>query len=89
MLQLTPAAANHLAGLLADKGVSASAAIRIVQGTSGDFQLHTDLPKSDDVGIAHRGKTLLILDQQISNLLHDRVLDLVPSSEGKTLALMP
>lgn len=89
MLQLTLAAANHLEGLLAEKGASANAAIRIVRGTSGDLQLHTDLPKSDDVGIEHQGKTLLILDKQISDLLNDRVLDLVPSPGGNTLALMP
>jgi Fe-S cluster assembly iron-binding protein IscA len=89
MLQLTPAAAKHLEDLLASKGVPAQASIRIVRGPSGELQLRSYLPKSDDVGIEHQGKMILILDKEMSDLLNSRVLDVVPGPQGETLALTP
>lgn len=89
MLQLTPAAANHLNALLSTKAAPAKAAVRIVRGASGDFQLSADVPKSDDVGFEHQGRTVLILDKQVSELLNDRVLDVVVSPRGEALTLKP
>jgi Fe-S cluster assembly iron-binding protein IscA len=87
MLQLTPAAANHLNILLSTKTGSADAAVRIYRGSTGDLQLRADVPKSDDVGFEHEGRTVLILDKQTSDLLDNCVLDVAQSPQGQTLAL--
>jgi Fe-S cluster assembly iron-binding protein IscA len=87
MLQLTPAAANHLHILLSTKAAPAKAAVRIVRGESGEFQISADVPKSDDVGFEYQGRTVLVLDKQTSELLNDRVLDVERSPRGDTLTL--
>jgi Fe-S cluster assembly iron-binding protein IscA len=87
MLQLTPAAANHLHVLLSARDAPPSAAVRIARTDAGNFEISADLPKSDDVGFEHEGRTVLILDRQTSELLNDRVLDVEASPRGDTLTL--
>ena len=87
MLQLTPAAANHLNILLSTKVTSAEAAVRIFRDPAGDLQLRADMPKSDDVGFEFQGRTVLILDKQLSESLNDCVLDVASTPQGQTLAL--
>jgi Fe-S cluster assembly iron-binding protein IscA len=89
MLHLTPAAASHLNTLLSAKAAPAKAAVRIVRDPSGELHLLADVPTSADVGFEFEGKTVLILDNQVSELLNNRVLDVVASPQGETLTLKP
>jgi len=87
MLQLTPAAANHLNTLLSANVTSAQAAVRIFRGASGELQLRADMPSSDDVGFDYEGRTVLIVDKQLSETLDNCVLDVAPTPQGQGLAL--
>jgi Fe-S cluster assembly iron-binding protein IscA len=87
MLQLTPAAANHLNDLLSANVASAQAAVRIFRDTAGKLQLRADVPNSEDVGFDYHGRTVLILDRQMSETLEKCVLDVASTPQGQALSL--
>jgi Fe-S cluster assembly iron-binding protein IscA len=86
MLQVTQGAADHLTGMLVNTNAPKEAAIRIKQ-EANELKLYTDMPKTDDVAFEHQGRTVLILDQQISNVLNNRILDVASTPQGQTLTL--
>ncbi|MBN2573598.1 MAG: hypothetical protein JXP73_03460 [Deltaproteobacteria bacterium] len=89
MLRLTVAAADHLNTILTSKSAPKRTAIRIIKGDSGHFEIQADVPKMGDISFEHEGRTVLVIDKKVSELLGDRVLDLVSRPEGTILALSP
>jgi Fe-S cluster assembly iron-binding protein IscA len=82
MLTVTDAASQHLAAILAQESVPDEAAIRLVhEGQSLGMQADTARP--DDVTFEHDGRTILLLDPQVAELLTDETLDL----ENESLTL--
>lgn len=86
MLNVTEPAAEHLARLLDDAQAPDGAAARFVASQEG-LALQVDTPKPGDDTIEHSGRTLLLLDEQVSDLLSDKVLDVEQTEEGLALTL--
>jgi Fe-S cluster assembly iron-binding protein IscA len=86
MLNVTEPASAHLAKLLDDAEAPEGAAARFVQGEQG-LALQVDEPKQDDQTHDHQGRTVLLVDPQVAELLQDKTLDVRETEEGTALEL--
>jgi hypothetical protein len=74
MLTLTEDAGALLAEILNQEGVSQDVAIRLVYEGEG-LAMQADNERPGDESFKHEGRTVLVIDQQISELLTDNTLD--------------
>ena len=86
MLTVTDPACQHLAKLLEDAEAPENAAARFVAGEEG-LALQVDEPKQDDQEHQHQGKTVLLIDPEMAELLQDKTLDVRETEEGTALEL--
>ena len=86
MLSVTESASAHLAQMLTDVEAPDDVAIRFVLEGRG-LTMGLDKERPEDATIDHMGKTVLLLDNNISELLADKTLDVEESDEGPQLAL--
>ena len=86
MINLTDAASEHLANLLEESDVPDENAVRLVMGAEG-LSLATDEPGEADTKFDHNGKTVLVLDAQVTEALGDRTLDVEDTENGKALSI--
>ncbi len=86
MLTMTEAAGAHLIDLLGEAEVPEDVAIRFVV-ESEELTLRLDKECPGDEALSHEGKTVLLLDEEMSPLLSDKTLDVEPSDEGPKLTL--
>jgi len=86
MLTITEAAGSHLADMLTEAEAPDDVAVRfIIQGRGLAMELDNASP--DDSTFNHEGRTILVLDEQLSDLLSDKTLDIKDSEEGPHLTL--
>jgi Fe-S cluster assembly iron-binding protein IscA len=86
MLNVTETAAGQLADLLDQNNAPQDAAVRLVRNASG-VSMQIDNPRTDDVTFEYDAKTVLVLDQEMSELLSDRTLDIEETEQGIAFAL--
>ncbi|MEX0653322.1 MAG: hypothetical protein WD534_01340 [Phycisphaeraceae bacterium] len=86
MLIMTQSAAEHLEQLLAEADAPEGAAARFVAGPEG-LSLHLDQQRPGDETYEHDGRTILLIDEQIADLLAERTLDLETTDDGPALTL--
>ncbi|MEX0744829.1 MAG: hypothetical protein WD118_04435 [Phycisphaeraceae bacterium] len=86
MLIMTHSAAEHLRQLLLEADAPEGAAARFVAGPEG-LSLHLDKHRTGDETYEHDGRTVLLVDGQIADLLADRTLDVEQTDDGPTLTL--
>jgi len=82
MLTVTEAASARLAEILKQEEFPEEAAIRFVR-EAGGLRLQSDNERPGDTTFQHEGRTVLLLDEQVSELLADETLDV----DGPKLAL--
>lgn len=82
MLAVTEAARGCLAQMLDQKGVAAEAAVRLVHEPDG-VTLQSDVERAGDQTFKHDGRTVLLMDAKISELLAQSTLDV----DGSKLTL--
>ncbi|MFQ5895681.1 MAG: hypothetical protein ACE5JJ_07690 [Nitrospinota bacterium] len=87
MLTLTEAAGARLAYLLDEAEAPEDVAVRIVL-EGRNLALKLDGARPDDATFAHEGRTVLLLDQKVSQLLADDTLDVEDTDDGPKLALL-
>lgn len=87
MLSVTEPASSHLEKLLDKAQAPDGAAARFVASEEG-LTLQLDHPKPEDETHEHEGRTILLLDQQVAELLSDKTLDLQDTEQGPSLALL-
>ena len=81
MLTITEIASAYLAAMLAQAGAPEEVAVRFVPGENG-VTMVSDEPQPDDTTFDHDGRTVLVLDEQISQLLADKTLD-IQNADGE------
>lgn len=86
MLSVTEPAGAHLEKLLDEAEAPDGAAARFIASDQG-LTLQLDHPKPEDEIHQHDGRTVLLLNQQIAELLSDKTLDLQQTEQGPSLAL--
>ncbi len=80
MLTLTEAAGAYLTAILDEERVPVEAAVRFVKEEDG-FAMGPDTARPGDVTFEHEGRTVLLLDEQVSGLLAAKRLDVNDSDE--------
>ena len=83
MLAVTDAAKAHLAQMLNDHGLPEDVAVRFVSEGQA-IALKQDAERPGDDVFQHEGRTVLLLDAQVSELLTEDTLDV----DGAKLALL-
>ena len=86
MLTVTEAAGAHLAQLLSEHNAADDVAIRFVL-VGQNLSPKLDNVRPDDATFDHEGRTVLVLDEQLSERLADRTLDTKESSDGLRLSI--
>ena len=84
MLTLTESAGAHLAGVLAEAPENAAVRLTVQQQSLAPT---LDQPREQDVTFEHEGRTVLVLEPKLADLLSDRTLDTQDSEEGSRLVL--
>jgi hypothetical protein len=84
MLTVTEAARERLAQMLTGSGTDR--AIRICR-QHGRLRLRRDMPRTDDTTWNTRGRTVLVLDSQMTEALSRRTLDIRLTDDGPRLRL--
>lgn len=82
MLTVTEAASARLAEILSQEGLPEDTAVRLVS-EGQEVGMQPDRERPGDTTFEHDGRTVLLLDSQISELLVDDTLD----AEGAKLTL--
>jgi Fe-S cluster assembly iron-binding protein IscA len=86
MLSMTDAAGAQLTEMLTKSNAPEGVAVRVVV-KENSLALGLDNTRPGDETIDHAGKTVLLLDEQISTLLTGRTLDVEETEEGTKLVL--
>jgi len=86
MLTMTETAGAHLVDLLGEAEVPEDVAIRFVI-ESEELTLRLDKEQPGDESFNHEGKTVLLVDEEMSTMLSEKTLDIEPSDEGPKLTL--
>ena len=74
MLTITEAASARLAGILDQRNLPEEVAVRFVH-EEGQIQLRSDNEHPGDTTFQHEGRTVLLLDAHVSELLTNEMLD--------------
>ena len=85
MVTITYTAAEHIAYMLSEQQVDAVLRIMV---TRGDVEMEPDQIRPGDETFDHDGKVVLVLDQQVSQLLGNKTIDLTADDDGSHLILV-
>ncbi|MHC4414277.1 MAG: hypothetical protein ACYS0G_03230 [Planctomycetota bacterium] len=86
MLTLTDTAGAFLVDLLGEAEAPQEVAVRFVVETEG-VSLRLDNERPGDESFSHDGRTVLLLDEEMSTMLTEKTLDVQESQEGPKLTL--
>ncbi len=86
MVTVTYSAAEHLAYTLSEHEVRDEVVLRI-KFTNGGVEMQPDKIRPGDETFDHNGNVVLVLDQQTSEFLGDKTIDLMTDGDGSHLIL--
>lgn len=86
MLTVTVAALDRLSKKLAHMKAAQDAAMRFSRGDGG-WRLHLDTARPADTLFAHEDRTVLVLDEAVSEAMTDMTLDVKDTEAGPRLSL--
>jgi hypothetical protein len=86
MLTVSDTAGAHLAELLTAANAPAELAVRFVIEKDG-LALQLDSERPGDATFQHAERTVLLLDEEVSQLLTEKTLDIHEHDDGPHLAL--
>jgi Fe-S cluster assembly iron-binding protein IscA len=88
MLTVTQTASERLSRKLTDAEVEDDTAVRVVRKRKGrGWAMRMDKERPSDVTFAHQGRTVLVLDEEVSQMLANKTLDVRQSDSGPKLSL--
>ncbi len=85
MVTITYTAAEHIAYMLSEQQVDAVLRIMVARG---DVEMEPDQIRPGDETFDHNGNVVLVLDQQTSQLLGNKTIDLTADDDGSHLILV-
>ncbi len=86
MVTLTYTAGEHMAYMLAEQEDRDDVVVRI-KLTKGDVEMQPDKIRPGDETFDHNGNVVLVLDQQTSQLLGNKTIDLMTDDDGSHLII--
>ena len=87
MVTVTYTAAEHVAYTLSEQQVHDDVVLRI-KVTKGGVEMQPDKIRPGDETFDHNGKVVLVLDQQTSQLVGNKTIDLMTDDDGSQLILI-
>lgn len=84
MLTITEGARAHLNEIIIAEECPDDIAVRLVLEDDG-IMMALDRQQTDDTTFQHEGRTVLLLDQQLGELLGEEMLDVEDTAEGQCL----
>ncbi len=81
MVTITYTAAEHIAYMLSEQQVPDHIMLRI-KLRKGGVEIQPDKMRPGDETFDHNGKVVLVLDQQTSQLLGNKTIDLMTDNDG-------
>ncbi len=87
MVTITYSATEHIAYTLSEQQVGDDVVLRI-KVTKDDVEMQPDEIRPGDETFDHNGKVVLVLDQQTSQLLGNKTIDLTADDDGSHLILV-
>lgn len=87
MLNVTDAATSYLSELLSASEAPEGVAVRFVYESQG-FQMQTGSEQPGDTTFDHEGRTILLMEEQVADLLAERTMD-VHDAGGRLFAVIP
>jgi len=87
MFAVTENALAKISRVLGHKKAPDNAAVRLKREPDG-VRIRLDSPKSGDTTFDHEGKTVLVLDEEVSKSLAGRKLDVLDNGTGPRLTLV-
>ncbi len=85
-MTVTYTAGEHIAYMLSEHEVPDDVVLRI-KWTKGGVEMQPDKMRPGDETFDHGGKVVVVLDQQTSQLLGDKTIDLRTDDDGSHLIL--
>ncbi len=86
MVTLTYTAGEHMAYMLSEHQARDEVVLRM-KLTKGGVEMQPDKIRPGDETFSHNGKVVLVLDQQTSQWLDNKTLDLMTDDDGSYLLL--
>ncbi len=86
-MTITYTAAEHIAYMLSEQQVPDGIVLRI-KLRKGGVEIQPDKMRPGDETFDHNGKVVLVLDQQTSQLLGNKTIDLLTDDEGSHLVII-
>jgi len=86
MVTVTYTAAEHMAYVLSENQVHDDVVVRI-KWTEGGVEMQPDKIRPGDETFDHNGNVVLVLDQQTSQLLGNKTIDLMTDDDGSHLII--
>ncbi len=86
MLTVTYTAGEHIAYMLCEHEARDDVVLRI-KWMKGGIEMRPDKMRPGDETFEHNGKVVLVLDQQTSQLLGNKTIDLMTDDDGSHLIL--
>ena len=86
MLTVTYTAGEHIAYMLSEHEVRDDVVLRI-ELTKGGIKMQPDKMRPGDETFDHNGKVVLVFDQQTSQLLGNKTIDLMTDDDGSHLII--
>jgi Fe-S cluster assembly iron-binding protein IscA len=88
MFTVTDGAIAKVAEMIENAQAPKSVALRIVAKGEETFGMRMDGAKPGDTTFDHDGKTVLVLDKEVSESLKERMLDVKNTKKGAELVLV-
>lgn len=86
MLNMTSAAGGYLNRVLDESNATPDTAVRLLVAADG-LRATFDTERPGDSSLNHDGRTVLLLDEQASQVLSERTLDVQATPDGPRLGL--
>lgn len=87
MIAVTVRAKKELKRILVSSTNEPGACVRLYQNAQNHLGLSVDEARQDDHKIEHQGKTLLLVEERLSDLLNGITIDIEETPEGVKLVL--
>jgi Fe-S cluster assembly iron-binding protein IscA len=87
MISVTDRAKEKLTSILNSRVDNSQAVLRLVSTDNNRYGLHVDVENPGDTVIKHKGRKVLVLDDELALSLEHTTIDVEVTAEGVELAL--
>ena len=87
MISVTDRAKDKLVSILKSRVDNSQATLRLIFTDDNQFGLHVDVENPGDTVIKHKGRKVLVVDNELASSLESTTIDVEITADGAELAL--